>query len=135
VTFVSARHPFFFPTGFKHHLNFQSANWVEQQMDRGSKTPRKGGGRFNTIATSTPSKGMPLQAVKRPQKLSDPPEAEAVKALAIPRNETSMASGHCVQTPKRGGALFNNSSPMIGEGGQGMDGAGAGHYSTRLATK
>jgi hypothetical protein len=58
-----------------------------------------------------------------------------VKALAIPRNETSMASGHCVQTPKRGGALFNNSSPMIGEGGQGMDGAGAGHYSTRLATK
>ena len=67
---------------------------------RAPRTPRKAGGRFNTIATSTPSKS---EGAGRP----------AVKPLAV-RNGEERAAAHAVQTPKRGGALWNTSSPMVG---------------------
>jgi len=73
---------------------------------REGKTPRKGGGgRFNTIATSTPSKGMP-------------PTVRPLVLRNAGSGETAAAAHHAVQTPKRGGALFQ-SSPMLGEGGRG----------------
>jgi kinesin family protein 15 len=66
------------------------------------KTPRgkAGGGRFNTIATSTPSKGMAMPTVK---------------PLLVVRSGSGSEAQPPVQTPKRGGALFDNSSPMVGQ--------------------
>jgi kinesin family protein 15 len=80
---------------------------------REGKTPRKaGGGRFNTIETSTPSKGRPPAVVK-------PISVRPGGGL-----ELAAAANHSVQTPKRGGALFNNASPMV-EGQSGDEHAGS----------
>ena len=79
---------------------------------RESKTPRKaGGGRFNTIATSTPSKGLQPAAVK-PLRCAGGAGAGAPPAPLA-------------QTPQRGGALFHSASPMPEDGQAAHDGKDA----------
>lgn len=60
------------------------------------KTPKKAGGRFNTVATSTPTKSEP-------------------KVLKTAESSQSQAA-HIQRTPVRGGALFHHASPGFHEG-------------------
>eukprot|EP00961_Rhodomonas_salina_P025128 338622-Rhodomonas_salina.1 len=59
------------------------------------KTPKKAGGRFNTVATSTPTKSEP-------------------KVLKTAESSQSQAA-HIQRTPVRGGALFHHASPGFHE--------------------